>query len=123
MSDLLLHRDGHEAITQLTGLGDRYTAQIDWHAFAGTLPREELASDDAIVGGEGVLHADYDAIESVSDETPALLRTSSVPMSPGYALMVRADALEVATGEHAELETCKRVQALAVERFGDPPAP
>ena len=53
-----------------------------------------------------------------------LLQTSSVPMSPGYGEMVRADALEVvADGDHPELETCKQVQALAVASFGDPPAP
>lgn len=115
--------DGHEAITQLTGFGDRYTAQIDWHAFRGTLPLEEGQLGDAI-GGDGIIFADYDAIESVSDETLEILSTSSVPMSPGAGFLLRADDLEIVTsGEHPELETCKNVQAMAVAQLGSPPRP
>jgi hypothetical protein len=111
--------DGHEGLTQLTGLGDRYTAELDWHAFAGTVPQR---SDQ--FGGEGVISVDYDSRESVSTETPALLQTSSSPIPPGYGAMARVKASDVeATGDHKELQTCKNVQALAIEKFGDPPAP
>jgi hypothetical protein len=111
--------DGHEGLTQLTGLGDRYSAELDWHAFSGTVPQH---SDQ--FGGEGVIIADYDSRESVSIETPALLQTSSTPIPPGYGSMARVEASEVeATGDQKELQTCKNVQALAIEKFGDPPAP
>jgi len=115
--------DGHEAITQLTGFGDRYTAQIDWHAFHGTLLLEDGQLGD-VLGGEDVIFAEYDAIDSVSEETLEVLRTSSVPMSPGVGLMLRADDLEIVTsGEHPELDTCKNVQAMAVDAFGSPARP
>lgn len=111
--------DGHEGLTQLTGLGDRYTAELDWREFHGTVPQ---GVDQ--FGGDGVLRVDYDSRESVSVETPALLQTSSEPMSPGYGFMARvADDKVAATGDHKELQTCKNVQALAVMKFGDPPAP
>jgi hypothetical protein len=112
--------DGHEALTQLTGLGDRYSAELDWHAMRGRVPQR---SDR--FGGEGVISVDYDGRESVSTETPALLRVSSVPMSPGYGSLARVDdALRVVeSGDHPELETCRNVQALAIEIFGDPPPP
>jgi len=117
--------DGHEGITQLTGLGDRYTAQIDWYALSGTLPLVDGKLGVDPIGTEpGVIVADYDARESVSMETPALLRTSSVPAPPGYGSMVRADRLaRLREGESPELETCRSVQALAVQSFGDPPKP
>jgi hypothetical protein len=113
--------DGHEGLTQLTGFGDRYTAQIDWHAFSA----DDVPARSTQFGGEGVIIADYDAIESVSLETPAALRSSSVPMPPGYGFMARIDGdVEVVTdGDHPELTTCKNVQALAVRTFGDPPRP
>jgi hypothetical protein len=112
--------DGHEALTQLTGLGDRYTAEIDWHAMRGQVPQH---SDR--FGGEGVISVDYDGRESVSAETPPLLQASSVPMSPGYGYLARVDRelRVVEDGDHPELQTCKNVQALAVEMFGDPPSP
>jgi hypothetical protein len=115
--------DEHEGITQLTGLGDRYTAQLDWHAFSGTLTAGAIEGAEP-VGGEGVISVDYDARESVSEQTSILLRTSSVPMPPGYGFLVRADDLDIVTsGDHPELATCKNVQALAVEKLGDPPRP
>lgn len=107
--------DGHEGVTQLTGLGDRYLAQLDWHAFRGRVPQHSSQ-----FGGEGVVAVDYDVRESISQQTPALLRTSSTPMSPGYGFMARGDNTLQGL---APLETCKRVQALAVQKFGDPPAP
>lgn len=116
--------DGHEGLTQLTGLGDRYTAQLDWHAFHGTLPLEDGVLGRGVLGGEGVLLADYDMREHVSQQTPAILQTSSVPESPGYAQLIRADALERKTsGESPELDTCKAVQAMALQHFGDPAKP
>jgi hypothetical protein len=116
--------DGHEGLTQLTGLGDRYTAQLDWHAFHGTLPLEDGVLGPGVLGGMDVLIADYDMRESVSKETPALLQTSSVPESPGYAQLVRAGSLTRTTsGAHPELDTCKAVQAFAVKHFGDPAKP
>lgn len=115
--------DGHEAITQLTSVGDRYTAQIDWHAFKGVLPLAGGRLGD-VIGGEGEIDAEYDMIESVSEETMEILRTSSVPMSPGIGYMLRAPDLEIVTdGEHPELETCKNVQAFAVEQLGPPAKP
>jgi hypothetical protein len=114
--------DGHEGITQLTGFGDRYTAQIDWYAYTGEVPRGAL--DEDVIGGEGVLRVDYDMRESVSAETDALLATSAQPMSPGYVFLVRADGLaDDVSGQGAELATCKRAQALAVEKLGNPPQP
>jgi hypothetical protein len=112
--------DGHEAITQLTGLGDRYSAEIDWHAMRGQVPQH---SDR--FGGEGVISVDFDGLESVSTETIPLLQATSVSMSPGYGFLARVDdTLRVVdSGDHPELETCKNVQALAVEMFGDPPSP
>jgi hypothetical protein len=115
--------DGHEGITQLTGFGDRYTAQIDWFALSGTVPLADLAQSGWF-GGEGVIAFDYDERESVSAETAPLLRTSSVPEPPGYGYLIRADELAAdASGDHVELELCKRAQSLAVETLGDPPAP
>jgi hypothetical protein len=111
--------DGHEGITQLTGFGDRYTAQVDWYAYSGEVPLAALAED--VIGGEDILRVDYDMRESISEETSALLRTSSTPMSPGYVFLVRADGL--ADDAAGALETCKRAQALAVEKLGNPPAP
>lgn len=113
-------QDGHEGLTQLTGFGDRYTAQIDWHAFRGEVPKGATE-----FGGQGQLFVDYDARERVSGETDALLSSSSVPMPPGYGFMARVDdTLEVVQdGEHPERQTCENVQALAVELFGDPPRP
>jgi hypothetical protein len=111
--------DGHEGLTQLTGLGDRYSAEFDWREFHGTVPQ-----DAAQFGGDGVIRVDYDSRESVSAETPALLQASSSPMSPGYGFMAHVGDDEVAaTGDHKELQTCKNVQAKAIEKFGDPPAP
>lgn len=110
--------DGHEGLTQLTGFGDRYTAQIDWYALHGQVPQHALQ-----FGGDGVLTADYDEHEALSKQTPAILQTSSTPMPPGYGFMLRADAARVTKGAHPELETCKNVQARAIEKFGDPPAP
>ena len=116
--------DAHDGLTQLTGLGDRYTAQLDWHAFHGTLPLEKGVLGAGVLGGMGVLVADYDAKESVSTQTPALLRTSSVPVPPGYALLMRAGShVRTTTGAHPELDSCKAVQAFAVEHFGDPATP
>jgi hypothetical protein len=116
--------DGHEGLTQLTGLGDRYTAQLDWHAFSGTLALEDGVLGAHALGGMGMLVADYDMLESVSQQTPALLQTSSVPEPPGYAQLMRADALvRESTGAHPELEACKQVQAFAVQHFGDPAKP
>lgn len=108
-------QDGHEGLTQLTGIGDRYTAQIDWHAFHGQVPAYR-----AQFGGMGVITVDYDMREVVSEETPALLRTSSVPDPPGYGFMARIDE---AVDEEDPLAVCRRVQALAVEKFGNPPSP
>lgn len=115
--------DGHEGITLLTGFGDRYTAQIDWYALSGIVPLADLAHSEWL-GGEGVITFDYDERESVSAETAPLLRAASVPEPPGYGYWIRADELAAdATGDHAELELCKRAQRLAVETLGDPPAP
>ena len=110
--------DGHEGLTQLTGFGDRYTAQIDWHAYHGRVPQHAHS-----FGGDGVITVDYDAHEVVSAETPAILQTSSLSMTPGYGFLAHDDSLLVAEGAHRELETCKNAQALAVQEFGDPPAP
>lgn len=110
--------DGHEGITQLTGIGDRYLAQLDWHAFHGRVPQHT-----GQFGGDGVIAVDYDVREAMSQETPALLRTSSTPMPPGFGFMVRGDDTLPAQGAHRELETCKRVQAIAIQKFGNPPAP
>lgn len=115
--------DGHEAITQLTSVGDRYTAQIDWHAFKGVLPLADGELGD-VIGGEGVIDAEYDAIESVSEETAEILRVSTVSMSPGVGHMLRAPDLEIATDDdHPGLTTCKNVQAFAVEVLGPPAKP
>jgi hypothetical protein len=110
--------DGHEGLTQLTGLGNRYHAQIDWSAFHGTVPQH--ASQ---FGGDGVLTVDYDVREVLSQETPVFLRTSSTPMSPGYGYMARFDDTTVTAGTDDALATCRAVQAAAVAAFGNPPTP
>jgi hypothetical protein len=112
--------DGHEGITQLTSFGDRYTSQLDWHALRGEV---EAGADQ--FGGDGVIAADYDAFESVSTETEALLRTVSTPMPPGYGWLARVDdALDTEPDDaRRELAICRQVQTLAIERFGDPPRP
>lgn len=110
--------DGHEGLTQLTGLGNRYHAQVDWHAFHGQVPQHATT-----FGGEDMITVDYDVHEVVSEETPALLRTSSTPNSPGYGFMTRFDETTVAAGPDQELDRCKKVQAAAVAAFGNPPAP
>lgn len=107
--------DGHEGLTQLTGIGDRYTAQIDWHSYEGQVPAHRSQ-----FGGMGVISVDYDLREVVSDETPPLLRTSSSPVPPGYGFMARvAQPLD----EDEPLELCRSVQGMAVEKFGNPPSP
>ncbi len=110
--------DGHEGVTQLTGIGDRYTAQLDWHALHGRVPQH---ADQ--MGGEDVIIADYDMREAVSLETSPLLRTSSVPMSPGYGFMVRVDPAAFEEAAQDPLATCRQVQTIAVEKFGNPPSP
>jgi hypothetical protein len=112
--------DGHEGITQLTSFGDRYTAQLDWHSLQGTADAHA-----GRFGGEGVLRADFDSRESISSQTPALLRTISTPMPPGYGHFVRVDdTLDTEVAEaRRELAICKQVQAIAVDTLGDPPRP
>ena len=50
------------------------------------------------------------------------LRTSSTPISPGFALWKKVDgALTVVeAGAHPELDTCKNVQRLALEAWPNP---
>jgi hypothetical protein len=110
--------DGHEGVTQTTGFGERYSAQLDWYSVHGRVP---LRANE--FGGEGVLAVDYDARESIAAETPALLQTMGTPMSPGYARMVRIDGELAAADAASKLELCKQVQAMAVAKFGDPPRP
>ena len=70
--------DGFEGITLLTGLGDRYVAQIDWNEYLGSVPPN---SDQ--FGGKGVIDVDYDSREMVSSQTTDLLRISATPLPPG----------------------------------------
>lgn len=109
--------DGMEGITLESGLGSRYVAQRDWNEYSGTVPTE---SDT--FGGEGVIVVTWDGQEKVSEQTSPILRTTSTPLNPGHAWWARVnDELEIVeTGEHPELETCKNVQRIALERFPDP---
>jgi len=107
--------DGHEGVTQTTGFGERYGMQIDWNAVHGQAPL-----DATEFGGEGVLALDYDVRDSVSAETPVLLQTSGIPMSPGYAFMARVDGELEPIDMQGALSFCKQVQSLAVAKFGDP---
>lgn len=112
--------DGHEGITVLTGLGDRYFAQVDFYATRGQVP---LGSTQ--FGGKGVLFIDHDQRDVVSAETPLLLQAAGIPMPPGYAFMARVEGefSVPQAGEHALLDACRQVQALSVKKFGDPPRP
>lgn len=111
--------DGFEGITILTGLGDRYIAQIDYFDIRGDVPARATQ-----FGGDGVLSVDHDARETISAQTPALLQTTGIAMPPGYAFMARVDGeFEIPVDTPPTLQACKRVQALAIEKFGDPPRP
>jgi len=113
-------QDGFEGITHLTGLGNRYVAQLDWNEVSGSVP-----TNSGEFGGVGVLLVDYDSLEVVSSQTPFLLQVTSIVSPPGWANWVRVNPefVLVENGEHPELETCKNAMALAVEKFGDPPRP
>jgi hypothetical protein len=110
--------DGMEGITLVSGFGGRYVAQRDWNEYAGTVP---LGATE--FGGAGVVDVTWDGQEAVSEETSPILRTTATPINPGgRAWFWRVeDELEIVTdGPNPELETCKNVQRLALERFPDP---
>lgn len=108
--------DGHEGFTLVTGLGERYVAQRDWNSHSGYVPKGATE-----FGGEGVVVVEWDGQEAVSTETPPLLRTTSLPLSPGWAYWGRVDAMVeiVTTGDSPVLDTCKNVQRAALEMFPD----
>jgi hypothetical protein len=111
-------QDGHAGVTQSTGFGDRYSAQLDWYAIVGEAPKRA-----SHFGGEGALSLEYDLRESIAPETPPLLQTFGTPMPPGYAWLTRIDGEYdgFALGPSARLQVCKKIQALAIAKFGDPP--
>lgn len=109
--------DGIEGITLRTSLGDRYVAQRDWNEEHGTVPASSRQ-----FGGEGVVVVTWDGQEAVSEETNLFLRTSSTPLNPGRAWWIKVDGeLQVVTdGPRPELETCRNVQRLALEKQPNP---
>lgn len=112
--------DGREGITALTGLGDRYIAELHFFGFKGQVPLGAT-----MFGGQGVISVDHDAREAISSETPALLQAASTMMPPGYAWFARVESgeFELPTAKDQLLAACKKVQALAIAKFGDPPRP
>ncbi len=108
--------DGKEGFTLSTGLGDRYVAQRDWNSHAGA-----VAKGATMFTGTDIV-VTWDGQEAVSQQTGALLRTTSTPMNPGRASWAKVDGelTVVTTGATPELDTCKNVQRLALMKFPNP---
>ncbi len=109
--------DAVEGITLITSFGERYVAQRDWNEESGMVPTSATR-----FGGMGVVSVVWDGEEAVSEMTNLFLRTSSTPQSPGYSQWIKVDQdlTVVTTGAHPELETCKNVQRLALDRIPNP---